>query len=106
MAGARHAKQMKASEHQKGTEDCAEVPFATKIPNKGKENSTYFLFGEKKKINHRCKTKLEREKVVEKAVVSQSCWEFAAGLDHLQPLVLLHGKGSKAHLNIPEGLCS
>lgn len=39
---------MKASEHQKGTEDCAEVPFATKIPNKGKENSTYFLFGEKK----------------------------------------------------------
>lgn len=82
MARARHAKQMKASEHQKGTEDCAEVPFATKIPNKGKEKSTSFPFlKKKKKKNHQCKTKLEREKVAEKAVGSQSCWEFVAGLD-------------------------
>lgn len=103
MARARHAKQMKASEHQKGTEDCAEVPFATKIPNKGKEKSTSFPL---KKKNYECKTKREREGVSEKAVVSQSCWEFVAGLDCLQPLVLLHGKESKAHLNIPEGLCS
>lgn len=44
--------------------------------------------------------------MAEKAVASQSCWEFVAGLDCLQPLGLLHGKESKAHLNIPEGLCS
>lgn len=65
----------------------------------------YFPFLKKtKKKNHQCKSKLEGEKVAEKAVASQSCWEFAAGLDCLQPLVLLDGKGSKAHLNISEGL--
>lgn len=76
-----------------------------KFQTKGKKNPHLSLF-KKKKQNHQCKTKLEREKVAEKAVGSQSCWEFVAGLDCLQPLVLLHGKESKAHLNIPEALCA
>lgn len=64
-----------------------------------------FLKKMKLKKNHNAKPNW-REKVAEKAAASQSCWEFAAGLDCLQPPVLLHRKGSKAHLNIPEGqLC-